>query len=208
MMQETRLKKQGKTTFKGYIVFEKYRENHNGGGLMSVIHENLNPISIHDDNSEFLVVDIVGNFGEIRTINCYGPQENLALESRRDFFVELEKRIISAKSENKMICIECDANSKLGNSWIVGDPHDISANGKLLGEIITRQNLVVVNSTEKCQGLITRYKKTVNGEEKSVLDYFIVCQELFQNTIKMTVDEERQYTLSRFYKYNKHKICA
>ena len=29
MVQETRHKKQGKTTSKGYIIFEKYRENFN-----------------------------------------------------------------------------------------------------------------------------------------------------------------------------------
>ena len=183
MMQETKLKKQGKIKLKGYVIFEKYREHFNGGGLMSAVHENLNPILIADENSEFLVVDISGNFGVIRTINCYGPQENMPLEVRSDFFIELEKRIIIAKSENKMICIECDANSKLGKSWIPGDPHEISANGKLLADMISNQNLVVVNSTDKCHGVITRFKKTINGQEKSILDYYIVCQELFQNNI-------------------------
>ena len=201
MLQETKLKKQGKTKLEGYTIFEKYRQNFNGGGLMSAVHVNLKPVAISDENPEFLVVDITGNFGTIRTINCYGPQENSNIEVRNDFFIELEKRIVSAKSELKMICIECDANSKLGNSWITGDPHDISENGKLMAEIISRQHLIVVNATEKCQGVITRYKKTINGEEKSVIDYFIVCQELFQNVVKMNIDEERQYTLSRFYKY-------
>lgn len=192
---------QGKTKLEGYKIFEKYRENTNGGGLMTAVHENLKPIAISDENSEFLVVDIWGKFGSIRTVNCYGPQENMPLQVRCEFFIELESRIISAKSEKKMICIEGDANSKLGKSWIKGDPHEISANGKMLADLITRQNLVVVNATEKCYGVLTRYKNTINGAEKSVLDYYIVCQELFQNIIKMTVDEERQFTLSRFYKY-------
>ena len=168
MLQETKLKKQGKTKLEGYTIFEKYRQNFNGGGLMSAVHVNLKPVAISDENPEFLVVDITGNFGTIRTINCYGPQENSNIEVRNDFFIELEKRIVSAKSELKMICIECDANSKLGNSWITGDPHDISENGKLMAEIISRQHLIVVNATEKCRGVITRCKKTINGEEKVV----------------------------------------
>ena len=49
--------------------------------------------------------------------------------------------------------------------------------------------------------VITRYKKTVRGTEESVLDYFVVCQELFQNIMKMYVDEQRKYVLTRFYKH-------
>ena len=75
MLQETKLKRQGLIKLKDFVVFEKLRENTEGGGLMSVIHENLKPILISDEHSEFLVVDVTGNFGSIRLINCYGPQE-------------------------------------------------------------------------------------------------------------------------------------
>ena len=78
---------------------------------MSIIHKNLKPVMIPDDNSEFLLVDIEGIFGTIRTINCYGPQENLSLQTRSEFFIELESRIETAKASGKLICIECDANS-------------------------------------------------------------------------------------------------
>ena len=127
----------------------------------------------------------------IWTINCYGPQENYSLYTRTAFFIELESRIISAKTNGKSICIQFDANSKLGKNLIPGDPYEMSPNGKILFDILSRQNLIVVNSTGKCAGIITRYKKTVRGEEKSVLDYFVVCWELFQKIVKMTVDEER-----------------
>ena len=68
-------------------------------------------------------------------------------------------------------------------------------------DLINQQDLIIVNSTNKCSGLITRLRKTVNGEEKSVLDYFVVCRQLFQKIVKMIIDERRQYVLSRFYKY-------
>ena len=207
MLQETKLKKKGGTKLKGFVIFEKLRENNEGGGLMSIIHENLNPILIFDDHSEFLVVDINGNFGSIRTINCYGPQENLSLEIRTAFFVELETRIISAKTNKKYICIQFDANSKLGNDIIKNDPHVMSANGKIMSDLLSRQKLIVVNATNKCFGIITRFKKTARRTEESVLDYFVVCEELFQKITKMVIDEERQYVLSRFYKY-KHKTST
>ena len=191
MLQETKLKKQGKIKLKGFIIFEKNRDDNEGGGLMSIVHENLKPILISDDHSEFLIVDIGGNFGSIRTINCYGPQETQPLEARTEFFIELETRIISAKTSGKLICIECDANSKLGKGLIRGDPNEMSQNGKLMSNLVTRQNLIVVNSTDKCFGIITRFKKTKRGTEESVIDYFVVCQELFQNIVKMLVDEQR-----------------
>ena len=168
--------------------------------LMLILTYNIDMIDMIDDNSEFLVVDIEGNFSTIRTINCYGPQENLPLETRSEFFIELETRIVTAKSSGKLVCVECDANSKLGKQFIKGDPHEISQNGKLLLDLVTRQNLIVVNSTEKCFGTITRMKKTTRGTEQSVIDYFIVCEELFESVEKMQIDEERKFTLSRFYK--------
>ena len=67
-------------------------------------------------------MDINGNFRSLRTINTYGPQENLPLEVRTEYFIELESRIISAKTNGKLICLQFDANSKLGNGIIKGDP--------------------------------------------------------------------------------------
>ena len=130
MLQETKQKKQGKVKLKGFVIFEKLREENEGGGLMSIVHENLKPILIPDEHSEFLVVDISGNFGDIRTINCYGPQENLSVEIRTEFFIELEARIISAKTAGRMICIEFDANSKVGGGKIKGDPNEMSPKWK------------------------------------------------------------------------------
>ena len=73
--------------------------------------------------------------------------------------------------------------------------------------MLGRQNLILVNATDICYGVITRFRKTANRTEESVLDYFVVCQELYQNIVKMLIDEEREYVLSRFYKY-KHKTST
>ena len=208
LLQETKVRNTNQLKLPGFTIFEKLRNNSEGGGLMSIVHNNLKPTLISSENSEFLEVDICGNFGTIRTINSYGPQEYWSLEVRIDYFTELESRIIIAKSEQKLICIEGDINSKLGNRIIPGDPHTISQNGKLLNEIISRQDLIVVNATEKCRGIITRYKKTVRGEEKSILDYFIVCRQLYQKIQQMTIDEERRFVLSRFYKTKNAIKCV
>ena len=91
-----------------------------------------------------------------------------------------------------------DAKSKLGSKIIPGDPNEQSENGKKLQKFVDENDLIVVNSTELCKGTITRYRKTVNSEEKSVLDYFIVCRQFFNLVLKMTVDEERKHCLTKY----------
>ena len=95
-----------------------------------------------------------------------------------------------------------DANGKLGNEIIKGDPNKISPNGRLLLDLINRKSLVVVNASDKCYGVITRMKVKGKITEKSVIDYFIVCQNLYNLVISMLVDEDRKHILTRFYKRN------
>ena len=208
MLQETKLKSKGKVKLKGFEIFEQPRQNKDGGGLMTIVHKNLKPVEVPDENCEFLLVDLKGDFGSICTINCYGPQESLALELRSQFFIELESRIITAKNAGKLVCLEFDANSKLGHQVIKEDPHDMSSNGSLLSSLVERQNLIVVNASNLCFGTITRYRKTKNAEEKSVLDYFVVCQDLYKSVSKMFVDEERKYVLTKFFKCKKQTITT
>ena len=55
--------------------------------------------------------------------------------------------------------------------------------------MIQRRNLYLVNTSDKCQGVITRRRKTVSGVEESVLDYVIVSQDMvpFISEMKIVV---------------------
>ena len=55
---------------------------------------------------------------------------------------------------------------------------------------------------EVCDGTITSRRKTVNGLEESVLDYFVMCQELFAMLSSMKIEEKRSLVLSRYSKNN------
>ena len=68
----------------------------------------------------------------------------------------------------------------------------------MLLEIIDNNGLIVVNGTDLCSGVITGYRKTTIRTEKSVLDFFIVCEKFFTFITKMIVDEARQYPLTKF----------
>ena len=54
---------------------------------------------------------------------------------------------------------------------IDSDPRKISANGKILMEIVQRNGPIIVNSTIKCFGAIARVRKTNIYDEKSIIDF-------------------------------------
>ena len=83
---------------------------------------------------------------------------------------------------------------------IKSDPHPRSGNGDLLIAVCERNNLVICNAADLCQGVITRQRVTVSGTERSVLDYFILCQEMFTFLSSMKIDEVRAHVLAKYSK--------
>merc|ERR1712096_56141 len=49
-----------------------------------------------------------------------------------------------------------------------------------------------------CKGLLTRTRTTVCGSEKSVIDFIIVCEELFCYMTEMKVDDEKKYPIESY----------
>ena len=56
MLQETKMKKTGVLRLSDFTVFEKLRDNSEGGGLMTLVHDNLKPIMIPCEHKEFLEI--------------------------------------------------------------------------------------------------------------------------------------------------------
>ena len=117
---------------------------------------------------------------------------------KKSFFYQLDEEIKRAKIAGSLVCIEMDANSKLGSEMNPGDPHPQSRNGKLLENVLTENDLVIVNSLDICKGKITRFRKTINRTEESILDYFIVCRSFLSMVTKMMIDEDKLYSLTKF----------
>ena len=70
-----------------------------------------------------------------------------------------------------------DANVKVGKEFIKDDPNNKSENGKLLLGLVERQNLRILNSSNKCTGVMTRERVAGDNHERSVIDY-IACDTL------------------------------
>ena len=207
-LQETKVRQRNKLKLNGYDIFENPRIHSSGGGLMTAIHKSLKAVVVtQDDDVEILTVEAKLNNMKVRFINGYGVQENSAEEQKRNFFQHLDLEIKKAITAGAMICIQMDSNAKLGQQFIPLDPKPISDNGILLGKIVEENNLVVVNGTSKCEGVITRYRKTINSVEESVLDHMIVCDLFFKLITKMTIDESGTYALTKYTNKRGDRTC-
>ena len=80
-----------------YVVFEFLRKDKGGGGLLTAVHKNLQPVSVSDDtDTEVLGVEGKINDKKARFINGYGPQENYDEETKLKFFNRLDLEIKSS----------------------------------------------------------------------------------------------------------------
>ena len=105
----------------------------------------------------------------------YGPQECAPVVVRETYRNTVEEQVVRAQLSGCSIIVAEDSNAKLGPEWITNDPHPMSENGKLLGNMILRQNLVLVNQSSKCVGgPITRKRIVNNKVEESCIDFLLL----------------------------------
>ena len=206
-IQESKLRFCGTIKLQGYEIFENIREGL-CGGLLTAVDKDICPVLISsgDEKFEAIIVQVKIGSSDLRIFNCYGPQElGQAQRSAAEqgekinaFWQELEQEVIKAYDDGCLILIEMDANAKVGSKVIKNDPNAMSENGRLLLDLVDRQNLRILNSSSKCEGVITRQRTTVDRVEQSVIDYLITCEELFSYLQSMLIDENRKHVLTKF----------
>ena len=195
-LQETHFKRKGRLNshFSEFEIFESIRKKQKGGTVIGA-HKSLSPILIEEYAEEFelLVVEVIFGGKSVRVMTGYGPQENWRLEERTPFFHALEEEIVKAKTSEKAVYIQLDANSKLGPKFIQGDPYEQSDNGKILAGILERNAMYVINGIkEKCVGKFTRQRCTKKRKEASIIDFVIGCEEINDMITKLVVDEKKR----------------
>ena len=197
-LQETKVYSKGRVQLKDFEIFESIRDHNLGGGLLTAVHKNFEPVECESENQDVLVVQCKISSYQVNLINGYGPQEADTLTEKMNFFNSFESAIVEGLLSGNLVCAQLDANSKIGMEYIHNDPNHISNNGRLLMEVVQRNDLVVVNSTDKCSGTITRVRKTTISNEQSVIDYFIVCKRFYKLILCMEVDEQRKYVMTKY----------
>ena len=200
VIQETKLKRKNQINVKGYRTFPTIRGDSGGGVLISCLIS-LDPVLIFegDEESEIIVVQIKLNDKQIRIIGGYGPQECAPVVVRETYRTTMEEQVVRAYLAGNSVIIAEDSNAKLGSQWIKGDPHPISDNGKLLGGMIERQDLCLINSSNKCSGgPITRRRIVNEHEEESCIDFVMTSPDLSKYLSKATIDSQQLYALTKY----------
>ena len=141
----------------------------------------------------------IGN-RNLRIINGFRPQKDEDSKQNLGFWQELESEIMNAKDNDCMIIIEMDANAKVGKEIIKDDPNDMTSNGKIMLDIIERQNLFIANAEDMCDGVITRERVVETKVEKSVIDYIIMCEKMKSFLMVVKIDDDRTHVLHRHIK--------
>ena len=124
-IQESKTRRKNQIKIHDYVIFEQIRKESGGGGLLTAVHKNIEPVSVCDEVSddEILVVETKLNDKKVRMINAYGPQEDSPEDTKKSFFNKLDEQVKRAKLAGALVCMELDANSKLGSKIIPWDPH-------------------------------------------------------------------------------------
>ena len=205
-LQETKFQLSGKHNLDGYISYEHLRtEKTAGGGLYMAFKTDLNPALARDGGEEVeaITVDISIKKMQIVCTTAYGPQEKDPREKKDIFWQFLEEEAKRAKHEGKGFILQGDLNSWLGNKYIPKDPRKQNENGKLFAGFIERNQLTVVNGLDLCKGVITRMRKSKDTWEKSILDFFVVCDSILSRTKGMVVDEDKKDILTNYTQVRK-----
>ena len=141
-----------------------------------------------------LTVKIVYPSVTVRIVVCHAPQETAPLEERQEFFEELSVQIERCLTSNDELIVMGDLNARIEESEGGVFPVNESPNGKLLSELIQNHSLKVANFHQTCTGKWTRIQPRKDGTtKKSVLDYVLLKQPIYEKLRKVVIDEEKIY---------------
>ena len=65
--------------------------------------------------------------------------------------------------------------------------------------------LVIGNNLDLCDGIITRQRLLENKTERAILDFFLMNDRMSSFLSNITIDEERNFSLSNFSQYKKNQ---
>ena len=118
------------------------------------------------------------------------------------FWEYLEEEVSLAEKSEAGFILHMDGNLWAGSEIIPGDPRKQNKNGKKFQNFLENNpNLTVVNSLPLCKGLITRARNKDGKSEKSVLDFFVVCNLVLPFVVEMKVDEDKIYVLTNYTRF-------
>ena len=158
-----------KVVMEGYTIYINDR-NGEGGGVLIAIKDALKGRMVEESNSkrkeESIWLSWTDNKTKIRIDIVHNPQENKTTKDElEEVYWRIESEIKNGRKMEQHIIVMGDMNCKIGD-LIDGNKEEISKGVKIMIKMIKENNMIILNSQEKCQGKWTRS----SGREKSIID--------------------------------------
>ena len=204
---ETKLEKKEKREFEGYKCLNLNRKTP-AGGVCFLIKNDLKATVIKENKEcETLWVEITGKVENLIIGGTYSPCEYATnKQTIKEFVDKLDRDLQEMTLTGKPVMVVGDLNAHIGNDdeGIPGNNNKIGPNGKEYREFIRRNELVLVNSTQKCVGKWTR----IQGEKKSILDLTIANQKAYDCILNMVIDENMTYSMESKVNIVDHRMTV
>ena len=131
------------------------------------------------------------NKTKIRIGIVYNPQENKTTKDKlEEVYGRIESKIKNARKMEQHIIVMGVMNGKICD-LIHGNKKEISKGGKIMINMIKENNMVILNSLEKCREKWTRS----SGREKSIIDYIMIGED--ENGVESEKKEKSPYRMKR-----------
>ena len=196
---ETHLNDQQKIKIQGYTYLPTTRKDKKGGGLAYLIKNKLTKdIDVTDgqgDGNDITEQEWIRiNFDDAPPYHIglyYGKQEKEPIHNINHDLSSMEDKITAAKRNNQEVMLIGDFNSKIQIPIYQPQP---SRNGRILEDFIKNNELIVINTSQKCKGVWTRVD-TNDNTKKSIIDYCLVTPKLMESVDQMIIDDDELYKI-------------
>ena len=170
----------------GYNVIRNDRNGSGGGCLIAYKKELRTLITELDadaEKHENLWITVGNDVAKIKLGVIYMPGENTRKKELQDAYKEIESELHNRKP-NERLLIWGDFNAKLKIEEQTESPA-----GEAMSRFIMKNDLVVMNYSEKCVGKWTRVERNT----RSVIDYVLTSNDCYVN--HMMIDEEKDFSV-------------
>ena len=204
VLNETMYSKNEKTSLRAYKSFTNNREGKSGGGIEILVRNSVanKTLKISEGSPEIeeLTIRTETQNRILNIISLYGKIEGReSKEKIQKQFSHLQELINRIENAGEDYILVGDLNAKIGckENGIKGNNMEQNEAGKELLNLEKNTQGLIVNKSIKCKGKWTRVN-TKNCNEKSILDYVMTNQSVYDDIIEMIIDEEKLYRLTKY----------
>ena len=185
-----------------HICFKPGSKARSGGTVVAVKKNYGSLLNVTSCNNPGIVAAKLKFRGlNLRVIAAYGPQESVFIDERKKFFEDLSVEIENASISGDYPVVLGDLNGKI--KQLNGITTSASSNGELIVNMMNNYHLKAMNHHPSCVGMWTHEnRKSGDPLEKSILDYVLVNDKLYQTAVDIQIDESLLFT--PFYVKNKN----